>query len=187
MGLIAYLKEVMKSERGLWQSLIPLIPSGISLLTKLFGGGAGKGYPKFDYNQRLPQQDWSKIYEFGMAGPRREASRFSQAATKTTLPGGPRIGAQQAIGGHLMGHAKEQAGSLAKLRASYEMPWAMQQQGWQREDMLRKFLMGKQDMQSFMQLFGQGAMGAAQKEWGGGGGSSIWKILQSLMSGDKFA
>ena len=167
MGLIVYLKEVMKSERGFLQALLPFIPTGISLLSKMFGGGAAGGYPQFNYGE----QDWSKIYNMGMAGPRREASRFSQAATKTTLPGGPRIQAQQAVGGRLMGQANEMSGRLAQLRIPYEM----QQQGWRREDALRKFAMGKQDWGNIFQTFFQG-LGMSQ----GGQGMDFQQMMEIL-------
>lgn len=153
---------------------------GAGLGGSIFGGGGGAGYPKFNYNYQLPQVDWSKIYETGMAGPRREASRFSQAATKTTLPGGPRIGAQQAVGGRLMGQANEQAGRLAELRARFEVPWAQQQQGWRREDKLRKYRMGEQNWQNILQMLGQGI-----GQFGGGGGNQgmDWQQMMQLIMG----
>lgn len=189
MSLIAYFKKIfngtMESQRGFWPALIPLIPTGISLLSKLFGGSASKGYPQFNYNQQLPQQNWDRIFNLGMAGPRREASRFSQAATKTTLPGGPRMQAQAHIGSGLMNVANRQAGNLAKMRAGFEIPWYQHQQGLQREDMLRKFLMNKEDLGGFMEMFSRGAMGTAQNLWGGGGGGmDLQKMMQMFMGGD---
>lgn len=164
-------------------SMAPTILGGIG---KLFGGGAGGGYPQFNYRQQIPmpgEDYWSKRYQGAMARPRREASRFSQAATKTTLPGGVRTQAQERIGRGLMDVARRTSTDIERERMGYEVPWAMQQGMWQREDMLRKFLMGKQGWQGIMQSLGTGIgrFGGSQGWWGGGGGGGNQQIMNILM------
>lgn len=179
----SYFKSVMKSERGILPFLAPLIGAGASWgLNKLFGGGGG-GYPKFNYQQQIPMRPgyWDERYSSAMMRPRREASRFSQAATKNTLPGGPRMMAQTEIGRNLMDTASQTSLGLEKERMAYEVPWQQQQGMWQREDKLRKYLMGQQNMQGIFGLLGQGIGGAANWFMGGGQQQNQWNTqMQDL-------
>ena len=126
------------------------------LMGKVLGRMFGPKYPKSDYNYQLPTMDWGAHYNTMMSGPRREAKRYSQAAAARTLPGGPRTQAQTRIGQDLMRQANQLSTQLSAQKLSSEVPWAQQQQAWKREDLMRKYFMGRQDWQDICHAFMSG-------------------------------
>lgn len=138
-----------------WGAILAAIaPAVIKGIGSIFGPKP----PKFDYNYQLPQLDWDKYYNETMAGPRREASRYSQAAT-ATLPGGVRQGAQEQVGRNLMDVANRNAMAIGRERWGIEAPWAMEQQRARRRDKYYGYGQNKMDWDSIMEALGQGMGG----------------------------